>query len=235
MCHIIDSSYLMFQRMRCEVSSDDSAAAGQTIMRQTSCPHHFCPGIVVLRITDQNSCIFNYGTHQTFCNAVCNLHIPAICKITFHRMHQDIRTSACSLIIWQCHGKFRIHDRKTRSSIITAVSSLDPSFFFCNNRRITHLASGCCDCKYNPYRKTACCLTLSVIEIPYIPFIGYSISDCFCRINRTSSAYCKNEIYTFFLCKLDSFIHQRKSWIRYCSSKFYIIYLCIIQRSLHFI
>ena len=110
--------------------------------------------------------------------------------------------------IRQCHGQFRIHDCKARSSIVIAVSSLDPAVFFCNNRRITHLTSCRCNSQYNTNRKTSCCLALFVIKIPYVPFIGNSISDCFCRIDRTSAAYSKDEIYSFFFRELDSFIYQ---------------------------
>ena len=105
-------------------------------------------------------------------------------------------------------GQFRIHDCKARSSIVIAVSSLDPAVFFCNNRRITHLTSCRCNSQYNTNRKTSCCLALFVIKIPYVPFIGNSISDCFCRIDRTSAAYSKDEIYSFFFRELDSFIYQ---------------------------
>ena len=208
MCHVKQSSDLMFQCMGSEISSDNRATACQPVMRQTSCPHYFRTCIIVLRIIDQNSCILNYRTHQTLCNTVCDLHISTICKIAFHRMHQNVCASACCLIIRQCHGQFRIHDCKARSSIVIAVSSLDPAVFFCNNRRITHLTSCRCNSQYNTNRKTSCCLALFVIKIPYVPFIGNSISDCFCRIDRTSAAYSKDEIYSFFFRELDSFIYQ---------------------------
>ena len=121
-------------------------------------------------------------------------------------MHQNVCASACCLIIRQCHGQFRIHNCKARSSIVIAVSSLDPAVFFCNNRRITHLTSCRCNSQYNTNRKTSCCLALFVIKIPYVPFIGNSISDCFCRINRTSAAYSKDEIYSFFFARA-RFLH----------------------------
>ena len=207
MCHIIKTSDLMLQSVRSKVTTIRSTP-GQSVVGQTSCPHHLRAGIIILRILLQNLRIHDHRTHQAFRNAVSNLHIPTTGKVTLHRMHQDIRTSTCCLIIRKRHCKFRIHNCKSRTSVITTITSLNPSIFIGNHRRITHLTTGCRKRQHHPDWKTALCLSLPVIKLPDIPFIRNSVPNGFCRVNRTSATNSKNEVHSFLLRKLNPLIYQ---------------------------
>ena len=131
------------------------AATRKAVMCKASRPHDFSSGAVVLRIVTENYSILLNSTKESFCKRVSNLHVSAVSKISFHRMHHDVGASASSLIIRKRHRKLGVHYRKLRAAVIAAVSALNKTFFLSNNGRIAHLASGCRNREDYTQRKAA--------------------------------------------------------------------------------
>ena len=177
-------------------------------MGQAPCPHNLCPCLIVLRVIPKDFCIFHNGSHQPFRQPVRNLHIPPICKIPLHRMHQNIRAPAGSLIIRQCKGQLRIHNRKPRTANIIFIPTLHPAFFLRQNRAVAHLAPCRRNGQNHANRQTCRSLPRMLIEIPYIPLICSSIANGLCRINHTPPANCKYKVHTFSFRKGNPLIHQ---------------------------
>ena len=144
-------------------------------------------------------------------------------------MHHDIGASACSLIVRQSHGKLRIHDRKSRAAVITAVSALNKTFLLGDDRRIAHLASRCGDREDDAQRQASRNLTLVIVVIPDIAFICHAIADSLSRIDGASATYSKKEIYAFFLAELDTLIDKCKMRIGNSSAQHDILDACCIQ------
>ena len=114
MCYIKHSSHFMLQRMTYKITAVISTTC-KTIMRKTSCPHNLCTCFIVHRIIMQYFCILHYCTQKAFSYLICQFHIAAISKITFHSMHHNIRTTRFSLVIRQAHCQLRIHNCKFRT------------------------------------------------------------------------------------------------------------------------
>ena len=96
--YIVGPSKFMFQLMTCPVTATGSTA-GKTVVRETSCPHDFCSGGIIIRLFQQDTGIVDYRLHQGFADAVCNFHSFDIYEIPFHGMHQDIHTAAFGLVL----------------------------------------------------------------------------------------------------------------------------------------
>ena len=47
---------------------------------------------VTIRVVCQNLCIVHDCAHQCFCERIRQPHVSAVCKITLHGMHQDVRS-----------------------------------------------------------------------------------------------------------------------------------------------
>ena len=101
-------------------------------------------------------------------------------------MHHDICATAGGLIIRKCHRQFRVHDRESRTAVITAVSALHEALFLRDNGRITHLTSCRRDRQDNAQREASLRLSLIVIEIPDIAFVRDTITDRFRRVDRAA-------------------------------------------------
>ena len=84
------------------------SAAGQSIMGKTSRPHDFRARIIIFRLFYKDFCISDHRAHLCFTDSIRQFHVFTVVEIAFHRMHQDIRASACCLIRWKRHRKLRI-------------------------------------------------------------------------------------------------------------------------------
>ena len=198
-------------------------------MCQTAGPHHLRTCIIVLRILVQDQRIFFHGPQQTFRECIGDLHITAVCKITLHRMHHDIRAAAGGLVIRQCHRQFRVHDRKFWPRVIAAVAAFHKSLFLRDHGRITHLAAGCRNRQDHTQRQTSGRLALVIIEIPHISFIGHTVADCLCRIDRAAAAYTEEKIHLFLFAEFDPFVYQSQVRIGHCTTQRHIWDPCFFQ------
>ena len=81
------------------------SAACKPVVGQASGPHHFGPCIVVARLFHKYSGIVDHSLHQGLADAVSDLHSFQIDKVSFHGMHENIHTSALSLVLGQCISK----------------------------------------------------------------------------------------------------------------------------------
>src|SRR5574344_162432 len=198
-------------------------------MRKASSPHYLCTGIIVSWIILQYPCHLHDSLNNRSCNGIGDFHCITLSEPTLHRMHDDIRTSAGSLIIWQCHGKLWVHDSKDRSGKIAVCSHLQPSILIGDNRRTAHLASCRCKSQNNAYRETSLGNTLLGIEIPHISGIRRTITDSLGRINHTASANSQNQVDFFLSGNLNALSDKRKPWIRHYSAKFSMLDSSCIQ------
>ena len=208
-------------------------ASGQTIMGKTSGPHYLCPGIVIVRFCHQDLRVFHHRPDQMLADPVCHLHVLTLIEIALHCVHHNINAPAGSLVFRQCHGKLRIHDGKSCSPVIAAVSPLEPSVLIRYNRRITHLGS----CRRNGQdhtdREAPLCSSFLLIEIPHIPAISHTVTDGFGGIDHTAAAYSQNEVCIFPFAELDPLIYKRQPGIRHDSSQRHIWDTCLVKRTVY--
>ena len=86
-----------------------AARSGETIVGEASGPHQCGASLIIVRGSNGFYGCFTDRYKKAFCHAVDQIYILRIGKITFHRVHHDIRRSAGCLIYRKCVGQFRIH------------------------------------------------------------------------------------------------------------------------------
>ena len=101
---VVDSAEFVFKLVACPVSAS-CTASGQAVVGEASGPHDFCSGAVVVRLFHEDSRIVDDSLHERFADAVSDFHGFDIDEIAFHCVHQNVYTSAFSLILWECVGE----------------------------------------------------------------------------------------------------------------------------------
>ena len=107
MCDVVFTAQPMLQLMARPISAV-CTASGQTIVRQTACPHQTGARIIILRIFQRRLYIPHDRAQQTFRQLIRQTHRIALCgEIPLHRVHHNVGSTAGGLVIRQgiCDGR----------------------------------------------------------------------------------------------------------------------------------
>ena len=111
---VIEAAEFMLELMRHPVASV-VAAASKTVVCEASCPHNFSTCVVIHGIVAKDDCILLNCAQKPFCECIRDLHVAAVCEISFHGMHHDVRAAAGCLIVRKSHRELRVQDGKSRT------------------------------------------------------------------------------------------------------------------------
>ena len=210
-CHpmrrVCISAYCLSEHMNHPVCR--FSACDKRVKRPCCRPHNIASRFIILRVFICDLTWMNQRTHQAFTDIIARI-IICIWKILFANMIKNIINSGSHLIMWQCHCKTWIQNRKSGHNLLIFkhMPDLLLRLFVRNNRSRIHLRS-CSNHSQNTADRNDLTIRLIKPHKIFLPRIFRAVHWYRHRlriITYRSAAYRKQQICIMISGNLNSFI-----------------------------
>ena len=215
---VVDTADLMLDVVRGPVAN--APGVEQVVVGDGTGPHELSPGVVIVRIFQDQRRLPHDGLERTFDQAVGETDVLDVGEIALHQVRRNIHGTAGNLELGQGEGEFWVEDGKARVDQLRIDGTLEPAFFLGNDGAGTRLATGSRQGEDSADRQGGGRRAFAQIEIPDVAFNDGAHGDRLRRVDDAAAAHGENKAELVFLAELDAFMHEAQARIGLDAAEF---------------